>query len=657
MNKKLSVQLVAFITTLLLASPILVSMVSAIPPITSNTLIVDIKGNGDYTSIKDAINSAKTTDIIEIKEGIYKENNLVVDKKLTIIGESSDSTIIDFSGETGFILSSTDVDISNLKLTNAGKYAIQVTTGSDTCTISDCIIDKYGADTAIFIGASYVVVSNCNISGLGSTGIGINMPQSNNIIKGCTIQGFDVGIMVSVNAHDNEILNCNIVNNQVGIDIRINSNDNMVSECNLYSNTKGIYVWQSSNNNLIYRNNFWKNDINAVDENNNSWDNGAHGNYWDDYRGEDNNNDGIGDTPYVIFGENKDRYPIMNLILPDVITLPTNIKQTTSISNNKPSFTWTPSVYSKEIKGYYVKIDTNAEQFIGDETSWTSPVNVSDGIHIFYIRAETIDNTSTIYTTFVFYIYSSIDVSLLDSDNDGLPDLEENEIGSDPNNLRDVTKIYPGGKPYFLADVNDDNSFDVLYNPSTKITTAIEKSGDKYLIDTNGDEKWDYIYDTTDGSISTYREEVTAQALNIWIIIIPALILTILAVISIIAWYYIRNIKSKLEKTRYKEYKKPETPVKLATIEKPLQRAPAITSERKYTIEMMNETRVLVEKIEEDFAEYVEKLRQLDEEIEEKSLELEKEEIPQETKKSEKNDMRDVESEVDKLFSEVSKKS
>jgi hypothetical protein len=42
-----------------------------------------------------------------------------------------------------------------------------------------------------------------------------------------------------------------------------------------------------------------------------SWDNGAMGNYWSDYSGVDQNNDGIGDTPYVIDENNKDSYPLM----------------------------------------------------------------------------------------------------------------------------------------------------------------------------------------------------------------------------------------------------------------------------------------------------------------------------------------------------------
>jgi hypothetical protein len=44
----------------------------------------------------------------------------------------------------------------------------------------------------------------------------------------------------------------------------------------------------------------------------NQWDNGTIGNYWDDYNGSDLDDDGIGDTPYIIPGPggNQDNFPI-----------------------------------------------------------------------------------------------------------------------------------------------------------------------------------------------------------------------------------------------------------------------------------------------------------------------------------------------------------
>jgi len=46
--------------------------------------------------------------------------------------------------------------------------------------------------------------------------------------------------------------------------------------------------------------------------NNNAWDRGypSGGNYWSDYNGSDVNRDGLGDSPYLVFDNDTDHYPL-----------------------------------------------------------------------------------------------------------------------------------------------------------------------------------------------------------------------------------------------------------------------------------------------------------------------------------------------------------
>jgi len=262
MNRRTRFNILSLITIVLLLCIVFIPTIQSVPPpVPTRTLIVDINGQGDYTSIQDAIDNAATTDIVRIREGLYEENNLNISKKITIIGDAPSNTIIDCSGGNGFTLYSSYVDISNLKLVNSGEYAIYVSPGSDSCTISNCIIEPQGI--GIWIRASRVIVSDCDISG---SRMGIKLRESNSIIKNCNIQRFEVGILALVGSHDHQILKCNLYDNQFAVDIRINSNNNLISDCNIYSNEKGIYIWQSSNNNIVYHNNFFKNDADAIDE-------------------------------------------------------------------------------------------------------------------------------------------------------------------------------------------------------------------------------------------------------------------------------------------------------------------------------------------------------------------------------------------------------
>jgi len=104
--------------------------------------------------------------------------------------------------------------------------------------------------------------------------------------------------------------------------ITIKSSRNCIKRNTLRNNGTGIYC-RVSESNRICLNNFINNSTNAISENSdNLWFiymtytyrgkeySGYMGNYWDDYKGSDENGDGIGDTPYSI-NSDADNYPLM----------------------------------------------------------------------------------------------------------------------------------------------------------------------------------------------------------------------------------------------------------------------------------------------------------------------------------------------------------
>ncbi|UCD14078.1 MAG: right-handed parallel beta-helix repeat-containing protein [Thermoplasmatales archaeon] len=720
MNRGLGVQAITFLATFLFLFITLSSTIQSVPPTSQEILIVDINGSGEYINIQDAIDNANSNDIIRIKEGVYTENNLEIRKKVTIVGDKETTTIIDFGGNNGFILESSHVDIRNLKLIDPGEYAIFVKPDSDWCNISHSIIEAAKKNIGIRIRASFAIISNCNIIGVESSGTGVELQGHNNTIKDCDIYGFTVGVLALIRSHDNKILNCNIFNNEIAIDIRINSYANLVSKCNIYVNDLGVYIWQNSNNNLVYLNNFWKNDIDAKAQGNNTWDNGIKGNYWNQYTGVDTNGDEIWDTPYTISEGNIDRFPLTSIILPDEITLPTGVEQVTPTWDDTPSFIWSQSVYSKGVKGYYVKINSRPETYVGDTSGWTSPYNLTNGVHTFYVRAIGTDNTTSRYAAVTFLI----DTTFIDTDGDGWSDEEEQQYGTDPydldnypldtdrdrtpdsvdidddndgyndemelsyetdtkdpsrhpldtdgddipdedspsgkytgdvddddDNLRDTIetrlgsnpkngsdakKVYITGKPYYLVDVTQNGVYDIFYEPTGDITTAAEKHKENYFIDENGDGTWDYIYNTADGSMSPYEEEILP--LIIWI----PITLAILLIILIITLYFTR-----FKYWKYKIFKKREEIIKPPSIKEP-SRTRVIDKD---TVEMISQTKNLLQHIQQDVEVYMEQLHQLEDQIEYTTIEGKKETTTPEEKTSKLKDISDIEEQVDELLS------
>lgn len=263
--------------------------------------------------------------------GVQLNNNNLRNCVLTLKGSG-----IQLSGNT------MDGDGASMRLEPASDNFSSLTI-DDTNTINDKPVYYWKGQSgrAVPANASLVGLIDCGsitASGLELSGNSHGMlliNTSDTLVQNVSVSSCQSGIRMD-NSSSNTIENCELIDNGIGLRISAdygqNGGGNIIAHNDFVSNWSGLSI--GSPYNELYLNNFVNTYYSpgAADYGtSNTWRTpepvsyrfgGADplrtsylGNFYDDYSGVDSDNDGIGDTPYVLYEDswtyNADDYPLM----------------------------------------------------------------------------------------------------------------------------------------------------------------------------------------------------------------------------------------------------------------------------------------------------------------------------------------------------------
>jgi len=395
---------------------------------------------------------------------VVERDNIVIDGAGYTIQGLGTGTGIDLSGRNNVAVKNTNIknSIRGINLWDSDNNAIY----GNNVTNNDDGIWLLG-------GSSYNTIFENNVKDNRNVGIGLfHHSTSYNIIYGNNISAnYNIGIWLEYSSY-NQIYGNNITNSYFG-----------------------VYLYACSSN-LLHHNNFVNNVGQASNtESSNIWDDGypSGGNYWSDYTGNDiysgpyqneTYGDGIGDTPYVIDGANRDLYPLMNPVfwlpqpwyLHDVVVTNVIVPKTvvcqgyglnmsiTTANHGIYTETFDVTVYANETIIATLNDTTLTNGTFATTTFTWNTSGCAKGNYTIVAVAETVPGE--IFTADNTYVDSLVAVAMVgDINADGKVDVKDVFKVAKAYGSYGPDFLYPSSPPHpnwnAVCDINNDKKVDV----------------------------------------------------------------------------------------------------------------------------------------------------------------------------------------------------
>jgi len=124
---------------------------------------LDVSAGGAFRTVTAAVAAARNGDTVLVHSGLYREPQIVVGKRLAIIG--SGEPVLDGEGKHGLVLvTADDVTIRGLVLRNVGTSFVEDRAAIRVNGVRGCAIEQNRIENGFF-GVYLANVTDCRIAG------------------------------------------------------------------------------------------------------------------------------------------------------------------------------------------------------------------------------------------------------------------------------------------------------------------------------------------------------------------------------------------------------------------------------------------------------------------------------------------------------------